>query len=333
MRVLVIGSGRMGIRHIQGALKSKFVNSLTIVDLSLESLSNARIALGETVGVDVVFLDVESFSKTSSTFDVGILATTAGNRLRSLELIGDRCSKILIEKPLGQSFESVLDIKEYIELKKLNVFVNLNMRITPSFVQLKKDLKNFTQFDGKYLVTISLGALGIGANGIHFLDYLFFLFDPDEIRLNTGYVDEVLIPSGRGSQFNDYGGWCLLDVYKGNTLISTVFVSIASTSSVFGSMDFVGAHGRISIDFATSERKDYLRKPTSELPVYRYHGDYESPVLSEFIFDDLADLTHSWITDLARNIDSLPTFEESIPCHKLMFEWLSLGNNKNFSIT
>jgi hypothetical protein len=71
------------------------------------------------------------------------------------------------------------------------------------------------------------------------------------------------------------------------------------------------------------------------LPIYRYAGDYLPPETSKFAGPFLGDLTRKWVQNIIIGKQILPSVNESVKTHHLLFEWLSLNQDKknSFSIT
>lgn len=322
MKVLIIGAGRMGIRHAQGVQEVSLVSSAEIVDINTAALDNARGQLKDPRFTFSLLEELPTLNK--GPFDVCIIAATAGDRIGLLKLAKLlQCKNILIEKPLGQSIDQVKQLISFIEDNKLNCAVNLNMRLYKSFIELKDDLQMLPQLKGDKTITVNTGTLGIGANGIHYLDLLYFLLDADTAKLVAAEVDETVIPSGRGQQFGDFGGWAVIKFYKEQEFVGKALVSMSSTSTVFGSWEIVAPHGRIYFNEVEGKRIDTLRRADSQMPVNRYFADYNSPVQSSIESPFLGKLTAQWIEELSQGKDLLPKVAESLKVHELMFEWLN----------
>jgi predicted dehydrogenase len=333
MRVLIIGAGRMGVRHALGVKSVTEVTDVLVSDISQAALDAARDSIGDARFSFCLSSDLPSARKG---FDVCIIAATAGNRQETLDLAGHLgCQRILVEKPLGQSIAQVEELVKYVEEKGLSCSVNLNMRLYDSFSKLRNDLATLPQFKGELTFTINTGTLGIGANGIHYLDLLFHLMDADAYSILAAEIDDVVIPSGRGPQFGDFGGWAVIRFSKNGESVGKALVSMSARSTAFGSWEIVGPHGRIFFNEVEGKRITVLRKPDSEMPMQRYHADYLSPETSEFVSPFLGDMTAKWIHGLLRGESLLPNLKEALPVHRLMFEWLSKReqNNGVFPIT
>ena len=314
----------MGIRHIQGILSVTNIKKITVVDINQDALNNAKNQLTDSPNFNICeFLLIDKLNTTEQ-YNTGIMASTANNREELFDLLVKMgCQNIMVEKPLGQSYQEVINFNDKVSKTDVNCCVNLNMRLYDCFIELKNDLNNTPQLNGVKTITINTGTIGIGANGIHYLDLLFFILDADKAEIKAAHISEVTIPSGRGSQFGDFGCWSAINYYKNKELVGTALISLSSISTVFGSWEIVAPHGRIYFNEVEQKRINTYRKEDSKLPVNRYFGDYTSPVESVFESPFLGDLTAKWIVGLQNNEQLLPNISESCKVHKLMFDWLN----------
>lgn len=337
MKVLIIGAGRMGVRHAQGVLSTNVATKVLMIDLRQQALDDAREAMsGLEQRGELSFKLLEDFSPQEESFDVCILATTASSRKELCDIaVNCGVKHLLIEKPLGQSYDQVKDLAESIAMYPFETVVNLNMRMYDTFIRLRDDLARLPQMLGYKMITLNTGTLGIGCNGIHYLDLLFFVLDADKADIVAAEISDRLIPSGRGDEFCDFGGWAVINFYKSDDRIATAMISMAATSSYFGTWDIVGPNGNIKIDEMSGVRTDTFRKHESVLPIYRYAGDYLPPQKIKINSPMLETITASWIKGLADGVNFLPCVSDSLKVHRLMFEWLEASNShsKTFPVT
>lgn len=332
MKVLIIGAGRMGIRHAQGILKNDSVESICIVDISMDSLQNAEKQINSYKVSYALNANIKS-----STFDICIIASTAIDRIGQLEFISQFSpNHVLVEKPLGQSIDEVVALNNFVKSKGLNCSVNLNMRLYDCFNKIKTDLNSISQLRGKKTITINTGTVGIGANGIHYLDLIQYLLDADSTIITAAQIGKDMVPSGRGENFGDFGGWVVIDYYKQSINVATALISISNYSTAFGSWEILAPNGRIWFNEVDQNCIYSLRKEESTLPLSRYYGDYMPNENFKIEAPFLGDLTNIWVEGIALESKScLPNIEESIAVHQLMFDWLSYSStHKNiFPIT
>ena len=328
----------MGQRHLIGALESSFISEIWICDILNDALNSAKENVKPLLkDKRVQFLTNSEIDFKKCEFDIVILSSTADDRIGLLNEITLANPKyVLIEKPLGQSLELVSDLIDYCNTKsRIKFFVNLNMRLYPGFKELKQNIKSLDQMSGIISVSLNTGTIGIGANGIHYLDLLFFLFDADNYKVMYAEVDEETIPSGRGSNFLDFGGAIYLKLFSKNKIVAKVYFSLSSSSTSFGIWEFLGDNARITINELEQIKILNLRNPKSTLPKNRYAADYLKPEMEPFISPNLSLLTTEWIESIATNKESLPNISESLISHEVLFEWLNASNfeKKNFPIT
>ena len=338
MKIVVIGAGKMGVRHAQGIDTMTEVSEICLTDISENSLIDAAKAIANSKKPEKFnFMMADDFVKLDETYDVAIIASTAGDRLKTLSnVIQKKVKHVLLEKPLGQSLEEVKKITDYLDqYSNVQSYVNFSMRLTPSLIQLKKDLQTLPQMIGPKTISVNTGAIGIGANGVHLLDMCFFLFDADQATIVASEIEEIVIPSGRGSQFNDFGGWSVIKFYQNDEYQGKLLLSISATSTSLGPIEIIGTHGRIHYDEVRETRIDSFRNENSELPVYRYHGDYLPDSKKEFASLTLSELTHFWLNNLINGKRVLPTVKDSIAIHEVLFDWLSKSktHSKLYPIT
>lgn len=326
MKVAIIGAGRMGLRHAIGVLQAKGIEELVVTDISDAALANAETQLrGMNPACALSFLKPGDCGGLQA--DLVIIASTARQRLSASALaLQMEPAYILVEKPLGQSYQEVEQLVQYFGGSNAAVSVNLNMRLYDFVKSLKHDLDHWPQFSGLKYINVSGGTLGIGANGIHYLDLLFYLYGADTAELVAGEIDTQLIPSGRGPEFGDFGGWACINFFRRGELQGRSLLSLSATSTVFGGWDITGTHGRIRLNETENERVDILRNPASEMPLNRYAADYLPPVTKKIVSPFLGDLTREWIEAIQSGVNLLPSLEESLKVHKLMFDWLSLSS-------
>ena len=336
MNLIIIGAGRMGMRHAIGASNNQHIKKIILFDININALDSARKQLEDQGFIDkfkyCLLSEMKGIELSKS---IAIIASPAKERqLICSEIIKKGVKEILIEKPLGQSLSDVVDLSNYIKKTGVNAYVNLNMRLYESFISLKRDLMNISQYKGFKIISINTGSIGIGANGIHYLDMLYFLFDADDARVIAGEIEKETLPSGRGPEYSDFGGWCTIKFFKANNEIGRAHLSITTQSSVFGNWDIITPFGQIIIDEISQKKTEKNRKEDSKMPIQRYGGDYLPPVSSDFTSPFLGDLTSMWIDSVLKGKSNLPSISESLKVHQLMFDWLSLStHHKLFPIT
>lgn len=327
MEVLIIGAGRMGIRHAQGVFENVNVSKILIIDVNQEALNSAKNILNNSK----ISFSLNNNVNFDRKFDIVIIASTANNRIEQVKFASKFNPKaILIEKPLGQSIEEVVALENFASQQKLNCYVNLNMRLYESIIKIKGILTDKPQLFGKKTISINTGTIGIGANGIHYLDLLFFLMDANRMELVSAKIDDDYIPSSRDKSFLDFGGWAIINFFRNYDFIGSAHIILSSFSTAFGSWEILGQNGRVWFNEVDQKCIYSLRKENSQLPINRYYGDYLPNEEFQFKTPFLGEITNKWLNTLVdTGVSNLPTLNEALPVHYLLFEWLNFS--KKFS--
>jgi hypothetical protein len=308
MTVLLVGAGRMGLRHLRG-LRAAGV-TVAVVDPHADeaALDGVRLfrALEEALA--------------GGSYEAAVLAATAAGRLERFAALTEAgINRMLVEKPLEQSRDRVHELARMARDHAVDARVNHFFRTLPLFDELR-------QVDGPFHLSVTGGAFGLACNGIHWLDLALYLSGDGDAQLRPGELDATPIGSGRGSRFRDYGGRGLYALAGGSRLyLSSAAASSAPMHAV------LDQPARQTLLFPHEELARLLvRSPgATELPAYRYGAGYEQTEVAALEGDDLWRSTEAW----ARGGDAHPTVETSVRAHDLLFDLLELDGDERFPIT
>ena len=205
-RILIVGAGQLGSRHLQALASLAEPASIQVVDPSPSSLDAARKRWGEVNGHE----DVEFFTALKNAapdVDVVIVATNADVRRRVIESMLDRVrpSYVVLEKVLFQHPDDFDAVAGLFANRGIRVWVNCPRRMWPFYQELRSRVKR----------PVRLGVTGtnwgLACNAIHFIDLFAYLSGQKEYVLNASF-DEGYIESKRegfiemtGSITADYG--------------------------------------------------------------------------------------------------------------------------------
>ena len=204
MKVLLIGCGRMGQRYV-AALSSLFpALELTTVDPTTK-LPEARhhYAHLEEVG--------------QQDFELAIDAATNERRSERFErLVEWQIPHILIEKPHAQSLRESAHMLAIAARSKARVMVPFYRRFAAHYAAETLAQLGAGRLTG---ITITSGAIGIGCNGVHYLDLANYLFAAHPLGVFADLSFDA-IGSPRGPQFSDFGGTVYLRYADGSCTIN-----------------------------------------------------------------------------------------------------------------
>lgn len=203
LRILVIGAGQIGSRHIQALASIPDVGEVVAVDPSPESRERAAMRWRDVPGHEGKRLSVvaEVDQAGGAGFDLAVLATNAPGRLehfRRAVALGIR--HVLAEKLL---FQSVAELEEALELCRtagVSLYPNYVYRYASPWRQLGERLK------GKaFEMRVVAGDIGLATNLPHWLDLFEFLAGAPLSELSIE-LTKPAYPSKRGGGLLDFSG-------------------------------------------------------------------------------------------------------------------------------
>lgn len=204
MKVLLIGCGRMGQRYV-GVLQS------LLPDLELTTVDPQQ-------GVPESQRHHARLEEVRGEFELAIdAATNDGRGARLDRLLALGIPRILVEKPHAQSLAESARMRERVARAGAHVMVPFYRRFADHYASTTLAQLGAGRLTG---ITISTGAIGIGCNGVHYLDLANYLFG----ALPQGMFADLefgSIGSPRGPQFSDFGGTVYLR-YPAGTCVLTV---------------------------------------------------------------------------------------------------------------
>jgi hypothetical protein len=228
--------------------------------------------------------------------------------------------RILVEKPVEQSRARARALIAAGE--KASVWSNHYRRALAAYAPLRGR--------GPFVITVTSGAIGLGCNGIHWIDFALYLTASDTGALLFGEIDSTPIRSGRGPQFLDYGGRGLFSFPDGSRL----FLSSAAASSAPTALSIVGATTHWVVDQDADSAHVHERDPRSTKPNYLYGADYAHRVVSGMESFELWTATRDWADALAKGREPpQPRLSEAAPAYELLFDLLERGGETAFHFT
>lgn len=324
MNLLLIGAGRMGLRHLRGL--GEIDGEIHVVDPRLEAEKDVkrlarecglRAKLSFHTSLERVFLsDIQ--------FHAAILSATARGRLeRFMQVVSQRIKNVLIEKPMEQSRIRFRQIIKLTHENNVQVKCDHYRRSLPFFAGLRRE-------GGPFYIAVSGGAFGLAVNGVHWLDFAVYLTKARNARMLFGEIETEKIASGRGPTFRDYGGRGLFAFEDGSRLFLSS--SAGSSAPTIATITQPGRHCIID------QEKDlvitYERNPASTRPNYLYGADYLRREVLGIESVQLWDLTKNWISWIRGQGEChLPSLEEAMLGHELLFDLLETRGEMVFPIT
>mgnify|MGYP006094905473 CR=1 FL=1 len=196
-KILLIGAGGIGSRHLQGLKRSTIPIEIGIVDPSKSSLEIAKGRYNEVENNEKI-KEINYYSNledVSSKIDLAIVATTSevrGNVIKEL-LKNKVVNNLVLEKVLFQTIDEYIEIEELLQLKNVKCWVNHPRRMHPFYVDLKQKLKDTNQLS----FNLQGGDWGLACNALHYIDLLAYLVNGQKLELNNEFLDGQIYSSKR----------------------------------------------------------------------------------------------------------------------------------------
>lgn len=175
-KILLIGCGNIGFRHLEGLLKSDLSLNISIIERSKATIKEQikKIQKKKLKNKKIFFSN--NFSINRLKFDLVICATPADKRYYLLKKLVAKFdfSKILIEK---LAFQNIYDYEKALELfkkNKIQCWVNCARREYKIYKKIRLENKTNNQLS---IEVIANNKWNLASNSIHFFDLFYFLID------------------------------------------------------------------------------------------------------------------------------------------------------------
>jgi predicted dehydrogenase len=196
-KVLILGAGNIGSRHLQSLARSDIPLGVSVVDPSIQALKTSEQRFNGMAGSGLVATPeyLQNLDDAGREFDVGIIATASDIRRAVLEdlLSKHKVRYLILEKVVFQSssdFEYVIDL---LKSKHVKAWANFPRRAIPFYHELKKTMKPHEQI----FYTVQGGDWGLACNAIHFIDHLCYLIEETDYEVSCHGLDKDLKESKR----------------------------------------------------------------------------------------------------------------------------------------
>ena len=262
MKTVVIGTGRMGRRHIQ-AVQHLGLNLTGVFDISRESL---KLAHEETkVPQDRLFDDLDALFTTAQPECV-IIATTADSHCTLACMAAERGAKfVLLEKPMAVSLAECDRIIETCARHKTGLAVNHQMRFMDVYSEPRR-LAATEEFGGLKSMTVVGGNFGFAMLGTHYFE-AFRLATGEEVAEVTAWFSDDIVVNPRGAQFQDRAGSIRATTTGGKRL----YIDAGADQGHGIRVTYACHTGMLTVDALTGEMWSTVREEKHrDLPTTRY---------------------------------------------------------------
>ena len=206
MKVLVVGSGMLGMRHIQGCLRASETHEVYAIDKDYAALANMRSVVSADPLCDTKKLRLATdYTKMPSQFDVCIVATSAHGRAALLTFLVNHLSirYWIVEKLLEQSKDELAKIES--DMRNQICWVNTPRRTKKLYNIIPK-----IETESSFRATVTGKIWGIASNAIHYIDYVEFITDRRAIDIDVSDLDRDWYETKRSGYFDVSGELSIL---------------------------------------------------------------------------------------------------------------------------
>jgi predicted dehydrogenase len=284
VKVLLVALGRMGNRY-KDALERHFPDNLTLVTV------DPKIPTGPARRHYARIEEVPEEIR----FDLAIDARPNQDRLAMFEQFLRRdIPNLVIEKPHAASLLESSRMIAMLEAREHRPRI-----LMPFYERYGRQYKPETldRLDAGALksLVVSAGAIGLGCNGIHYIDLANHLLRSKPVEVYAHLAPDS-IPSPRGEQFRDHAGTLYVRYDNGGEFILTM----RPDSSAGSNLTLLYEHGKIQVLEQIEMFWAWYRQPqeTWADPTYRTHREarqeppcvFEKDLIDQMIPEALNDL-------------------------------------------
>ncbi|MBP7653143.1 Gfo/Idh/MocA family oxidoreductase [Candidatus Dependentiae bacterium] len=307
-KIVIIGCGQLGSRHLQSLLNiDKFTMNIDVVEPNEKNTQTAITRISEANQEFLKNRNIKiewytSHEKLENSYDLAIVATTAAGRkniLLDLLKLGIKC--FLIEKMVCQSEDEFKTIIKAFKKNEAKGWINCTRRYFPFYAGLIEKFKTETKI---YFNVIS-GNHGLGCNAVHFIDLFYALCgDKGKLNLEGEYLSQEILKNQRGTELSEFSG-----VITGKINENFCSVQFHSGNMVPVQIEILSDNYRIKID--ESKNSAYIFKilnglNSEEVPFNIVYTSQLTSMLAEEI--------------LLKKESRLPDLEKSFVIHKELFK-------------
>ncbi len=202
LKLLIIGAGRIGSRHLQSLAKIRISSDIFIIDPLPNRLKDAKERYNEvSSGTQNSHCHTLHFSTDYNhlppEIDVAIIATTSNHRLEAIRslLAKTHPKSIILEKIVFQNPHDFIVAQKMFEKTKCSVWVNCPRRYWNGYQRIKDEFT--TSPEKPRMMYISGSKWGLCCNSIHFLDLFSFITGNSNFILYSDQLDKKIIPAER----------------------------------------------------------------------------------------------------------------------------------------
>jgi predicted dehydrogenase len=220
-RVLIVGAGQLGSRHLQALQSVERPLQIHVVDPSAQALKVAEERFRAVAIHERHTLHLSNEIPRAEVTDIAIVATNADVRRKAAEavLAGSTVRYMVLEKLLFERRQDYLEFEHVLAATQTRAWVNCPMRIMPPYERIRSQLGG-ASIDYR----VSGGQFGLVTNAIHYIDHVAHLTGCPAFTLDTRGLDRAPVPSKRAG-FLELNGRLIASFADGSSCQLTCYGS------------------------------------------------------------------------------------------------------------
>ncbi len=311
--IVIIGAGNIGSRHLQALKAVDIPLDITVVDPNPDSIKIAKERYNSVLSGHYKHSInyFRNFNEIKDEFDIAIVATHSNIRRMVIEQLFEvsHVRAFILEKILFTKADDYSIVGNLLKEKKSKAWVNCTRRVIPFY----KDKIRFWFRNKKSTFNISGSKWKLISNIIHFIDFMAFILNDNELSIEYDNLELDLVESNIPN-FLELNGSTKIHFKKGSLGIISCFST--------GTQPLI-------IDIASDEVRCIINETEGKSWVNRNSKKgwevFESPILytsqiTSFLVESI----------IEKNECPLTPYEESMKLHLAIYENLLKFLNENF---
>lgn len=310
MNLAIIGCGEIGQRHLESVLNLDYKMKIFLIDKSTICLEKCKqISLKKKKLNSFYF--IESVNEIEEDLDFVIIATNSDHRFSALkELYRYKTPKfIILEKFLFNKLSYFEEAKKFFQLSGTKVWVNQWM--STDFPDLS-DI--FVETDG---INISVKGKNWNfcSNCVHYIEWFHHINNRKKIVLFKSDLENLIIENKRKGFFETFGSLEFHGINNNKLLLQCNYEENGERETL---ISLSNKSSRAEFQFTFNGLKGFIFRSNQKKSI-----DFKIRYLSE--------RTSVYIKSiLEKNECTLPTYDQSVLHHKLVFQTLKNHFDKSY---
>ncbi|MCR8667207.1 Gfo/Idh/MocA family oxidoreductase [Aestuariibaculum sp. M13] len=312
-KIILIGTGNIGKRHLQAVINSNLVSEIYCYDLYQDALKSIpEFCQSNEIPKDKIFLEgsFEEILKKIDENSIVIVATTANGRMELLVPIIQRKPKaIVLEKPVVQYKEQYEELEKLAEQLAVNIYVNFIAHAQNFYKRIYKELEETEELS----FYTSMPRWGLSTVGIHQIELFLWLSKSKSYEI--AYSNSNLVYEQKRKGFEDVAGTILIKNEKGH---------IASIRSL------ISDKNPSSIQICSNKNNYTIYESLNKLIIADKTGVHMEDLNVKFVSQYMNEVVDDIFTNKKVY---LPTIASSRLAHNVLFDFLRIHKLEGLNIT